>query len=379
MGGRDVGYMSHALPGYRTIANPEHRAQMEALWGLRPGTIHAEPGYDAVRLFDAIERREVRAIWIIGSNPAATMPNLPRVRSALEKAELVIVQDAYHPTETSRYAHVLLPAAVNLEQDGTFCNSERTVTLMRQVVPPPGEAKPDWWWVREVARGLGFERGLKFDSAAEIFDEFARTTAGRLNDQSALHHALLCTKGPQQWPYPAMTAAPVQRRYEDHVFPTPTGKARLWARPHLPPDERATREFPLVLTTGRTLNQWHTRTKTGLVSQLNALDSGPFLQMHPDDAAELWLDDGDAVEVSSRRGAARTRVRLDARVSPGVVFMPIHWNELWAEAASPNEATSDATDPLSKQPSLKCCAVAVRKLAPAGEQPADIAAAAVAV
>ena len=117
-------------------------------------------------MFDALDRGEIKAIWIIGTNPAASMPNLPKVRRALEQAELVIVQDAYYPTETTPYAHVLLPAAVNFEQDGTFCNSERRVTLMEQVVPPPGDARPDWWWVREVAEAMGFERGMAFDSAA---------------------------------------------------------------------------------------------------------------------------------------------------------------------------------------------------------------------
>ena len=358
MGGRDCGYMSHTLPGYRLVADEQHRRQMEQLWGLTPGTLHDRPGHDAVAMFDALGRGELRAIWIIGSNPAATMPNLEKVRRALARAELVIVQDAYHPTETSSFAHVVLPAAVNLEQEGTFCNSERRVTLMEQAVLAPGDAKPDWWWVQRVAKRMGFEKGLGFTSAAEIFDEFARVTAGRPNDQSGLHYALLRQRGPQQWPYPAMGAS-AARRYADGVFPTPSGRAKLLARPHVPPSERPDAQFPLVLTTGRTLGQWHTRTKTGHVEALNKLDPAPYLRIHPADAAELGVADGRRVDVTSRRGRTSSTAKLDATLPVGVVFLPIHWNELWSQGASPNEVTTDDVDAISREPALKCCAVAV--------------------
>ena len=358
MGGRDVGYMSHLLPGQRQIANPDHRRQMEQLWGLRPGAIHSQPGLDAVQLFEALATGEIRAIWIVGTNPAASMPNLPRVRAALESAELVVAQDAYFPTETTAFADVLFPAAVHFEQCGTFCNSERRVSLMEQVAPPPGDARPDWWWCRQVAEVMGFPSGMRFSSADQIFDEFARVTAGRPNDQSALSHELLRKKGPQQWPYPALGRSSA-RRYEDGHFPTPSGRAQFFARRHLPPDEMPDDEFPLVLTTGRVAGQWHTRTKTGLVEQLNRSDPAPYLQMHPGDAEALELSDGEQVEVRSRRGTALSVLRVDAGILRGTVFMPIHWNELWSPAASCNEATTDATDPISKQPALKCCAVRV--------------------
>jgi predicted molibdopterin-dependent oxidoreductase YjgC len=335
---------------------------VEQLWGLAAGTIGEQAGYDAVRMFDALAEGELKAIWIIGSNPAASMPNLPKIRRALERAELVVVQDAYFPTETTKYAHVILPAAVNLEMDGTFCNSERRVTLMEQVVPPPGEAKPDWWWVREVARAMGFSAGMKFESAGQIFDEFARTTAGRPNDQSAMHHELLRAKGPQQWPFPAMGRSS-ERRFTDGKFPTESGRARFWARRPLDSMEKTDQEFPLVLTTGRVLNQWHTRTKTGTVAQLNKMDPSPYVQIHPDDARELGVIDGQRVNVTSRRGKCMGVAKLDDGTPVGTVFMPIHWNELWARAASPNEATTDQTDPISKEPALKCCAVSVHPAA----------------
>ena len=362
MGGRDCGYMSHTLPGYRSIADPEHRRQMEQIWGLPSGTIHAESGHDAINMFEAMAQGEIRAIWIIGSNPAASMPNLNRVRTALESAELVIVQDAYFPTETTRYAHLVLPGAVNFEQDGTFCNSERRVTLMEQVVPPPGEAMADWQWVAQVAAAMGFSSGLRHRNAAEIFDEFARTTAGRPNDQSALHHELLRARGSQQWPYPSMGKS-AERRYTDGQFHTQSGRARFWARRHADENEAVTTDFPLVLTTGRVLSQWHTRTKSGNVQQLNDLEPTPYVQIHPDDASALEVMDGQRVSIQSRRGKCVGTARLDLQIRRGTVFMPSHWNDLWGAAASPNEATTDDADPQSRQPALKCCAVRVTALA----------------
>ncbi|HEX3357657.1 MAG TPA: nitrate reductase [Tepidisphaeraceae bacterium] len=361
MGGRDVGYMSHLLPGQRRIADPEHRGQMEEFWRLKSGTIHDEPGYDAISMFDALDCGVLRAIWIVGSNPAATMPNLPKIRRALERAELVIVQDAYLPTETTKFAHVLLPAAVNLEQTGTFCNSERCVSLMQQIVSPPADARPDWWWAQQIANGMGFRSGLSFQNAAEIFDEFARSTVGRANDQSALSHEWLSKHGPTQWPAPASGRA-VRRRFTDGRFPTPSGKARLFARPYLPADEVPNAQFPLVLTTGRVHSQWHTRTKTGNVRQLNALSSEPLLEMNPHDAAELGLSDKQRVEIRSRRGRAVSTLAVCSAAPVGTVFLPMHWNDLWCAESSPNEITTDAADPISHQPALKACAVQVAAL-----------------
>lgn len=374
MGGRDAGYMAHLLPGYRRINDPEHRRQMEQFWGLRPGTIVTSPGHDAVAMFDALERKELRAIWIVGSNPAASMPNLPRVCRAMEAAELVIVQDAYYPTETTRFAHVALPAAVNLEQSGTFCNSERCVSLMQPVATPPGDAKPDWWWAQQIAWEMGFYAGLQFNSAADIFDEFARSTAGRPNDQSALSHEWLAKRGPTQWPAPAL-GRPARRRYADGQFHTPNGRAKFWARPYTPPEEAPNERFPFLLTTGRVASQWHTRTKTGNVSQLNDLSPAPYLQMNPADAARLKLKEGQRVEIHSRRGRAISDLRIDPAISAGVVFMPIHWNDLWLPASSPNEVTTDAMDAISRQPALKACAVTIVPFAVRKEEALEVSSA----
>ena len=356
MGGRDCGYMSHTLPGQRFVEDDDDRADMERFWKLPAGHLQPRAGHDAVAMFDALARKEIRAIWIIGSNPAASMPNLPRVREAMRNADLVIVQDAYFPTETTEFAQVILPAALNFEQTGVFCNSERRLTLMEQVIPPPAEAKPDWWWISAVAREMGFIAPMQFNSSAEIFQEFAQSTAGRPNDQSGLSHELLRFRGPQQWPIPARGDS-VERRFVDGKFPTESGKARFWARRNEALSERVNAEYPLVLTTGRVVHQWHTRTKTGLVANFSKCGDANLVNVNPDDARSLSLRDGEAVSVCSRRGASRAKLRCDNRVPVGTVFMSIHWNELFSPQASPNEVTTDESDPISRQPALKYCAV----------------------
>jgi predicted molibdopterin-dependent oxidoreductase YjgC len=231
---------------------------------------------------------------------------------------------------------------------------------MEEAVKPPGDAKPDWWWCRQVATAMGFTNGLH-DSAANIFDEFARSTAGRPNDQSGLTHDVLRRRGPQQWPYPALGQnEPHKRRYTDGHFPTPSGRARFFARPYTAREESPNGRFPLLLTTGRVAGQWHTRTKTGCVEKLNQMDPSPYLQMNPADAAALHLHDKQRVEVASRQGRAWSILRIDEKIAVGTVFMPMHWSDLWSEASSPNEAITDACDPISKEPALKYVAVHVQ-------------------
>jgi len=357
MGGRDVGYMSHTLPGHRKIFDEKHRAEVEHLWGLPQGTIGAEPGLDAVRLFEAVERGEVRGLWIIGTNPLASLPNLPLVRRAFERADFIVVQDAYHPTETTQFADVLLPAALNFEQEGTYTNSDRTVSLLECIAAPPGEARPDWQWIGDIARKMGFGASFNYESASEIQREIGELTRGRPNDQSGIDYDLLRSKGPQRWPKPeGSESLPL---YANNVFATPTGKARFFARPYVEQEEQPNAYFPLILTTGRVENQWHTRTKTGTIDRLNRLDPMPFLSMNPEDARALGLADGQRVLVRSRRGEAITTLRVTTEMQVGVVFMPMHWNELWEMGASVNEVTRPATDPISNEPAFKYCAVVV--------------------
>ncbi len=372
MGGREVGYMSSGLPGQRSVHVAQDRAETEALWKLPPGTIRTEPGLAAIDLFRALERGEVKALWVIGSNPAVTMPNRDRVRRGLERAEFVVVQDAYHPTETSRFAHVLLPGTVWAEADGTMTNSSRMVTLTPRAVPPPVDARPDWWLVSEVARRMGFGDAFPYQRADEIFDEMRGSANPKTGyDVRGISHARLAREGVLTWPLaPAGNAPPIKRRYVTAggalQFPTESGRARFWARPYLPNAEMPDAEFPYILLTGRVAHQWHTRTKTGKVPSLNKLNPGPYLEINRDDAAVLGVNEGDPVRIASRRGELRLPARPTDGIQAGNCWAPMHWNDLFAAGIAVNQVTSENACPESHQPELKYCPVqleAVRSLA----------------
>ena len=371
MGGREVGYMSGGLPGQRSVHSPQDRAETEALWKLPAGTLRPRPGPPAIELFHALERGEIKAVWIIGSNPVATLPNRSGVRRGLERAELVVVQDAYHPTETTPYAHFLLPGALWAEADGTTVNSSRMVTLGPRAVLPPVDAKPDWWLVCEVARRMGFGSAFPYQQASEIFEEMRGSVNARTGyDVRGLSHGRLAREGVKTWPLSPQDGAPEgKRRYVTPEgtlhFPTENGRARFWARPYLPNAEMPDDDYPLVLLTGRVAHQWHTRTKTGKVPSLNRLNPAPFLEMHPEDAAPLGISEGDSLRIVSRRGELRLPARLTAHVQPGCCWAPMHWNDLFAPGVAVNEVTSENACPESHQPELKYCPVRVEAWRPA--------------
>lgn len=364
MGGREVGYLSHTLPGQRSVTSPADRAFVERLWGVPEGTLRAEPGADATTLFKKMEAGDVKALWIIGSNPAVSMPKRDRVIEGLLRAELVIVQDAYHPTETSAYADILLPGALWAEAEGTMVNSERTVTLMPSAIPPPGDGRADWWLIAEVARRMGFGGAFDYARAGDVFDEIRQTwNPASGYDLRGISYEKL-RRRPMQWPCApnAETGAPIRFVQPGRglvSFPTDSGKARFLARPWQPPDDKPDAAFPLVLTTGRVANQWHTLTKTGKVEALNKLHPGPFLELHPDDAAAIGASEGTPVQVRSVRGAAVFPARITERVRRGACFAPFHWNDLYGENLAVNAVTSEAVDPVSLQPALKYATVSV--------------------
>ena len=363
MGGREVGYMSGGLPGQRSVHLAQDRAETEALWKIPPGSIGPRPGYAAIDLFRAMERGDVKALWVIGSNPVVTLPNRDRVRRGLERAQFVVVQDAYHPTETSQFAHVLLPGTVWAEAEGTMTNSSRMVTFTPRAVAPPVDARPDWWLVCEVARRMGFGDAFPYQTAGEIFDEVrASANAATGYDVRGISHARLAREGALAWPLsPAGGAASVKRRYvtADGAlrFPTASGRARFWARPYLPNAEMPDAEFPYVLLTGRVAHQWHTRTKTGKVPSLNKLNPGPFLELNAEDAAILGVGEGEWLRVASRRGELRLPARPTVNIQPGCCWAPMHWNDLFAPGVAVNEVTSENACPESHQPELKYCPV----------------------
>lgn len=389
MGGREMGYMGPGLPGQRTVLDPQDRAFVEDLWQLPAGTLRSDGvGRGTVDMFRRMADGQIKACWIICTNPVASVGNRRTVIEGLERAELVITQDVFAETETNAYADVVLPAALWSEADGVMVSSERTMTLARRVLDPPGQARADWQLVAQVATAMGFE-GFAYTSAQEVFEEVRRTTnPGTGYDLRGVSHARL-RGGPVQWPC-AGEDAPARNpvRYLNDgvhqplhvrpdgtrprlVFPTADGRAVFHPRPHVEPAEAPDEDYPFVLTTGRVQHQWHTLTKTGRVPALNRLNPGPFVEVAPDDARRLGLVDGARVEVASRRGRAVLPVVVTDRLLPGTCFAPFHWNDLFGEYLSVNAVTNDAVDPLSFQPELKACAVTLTPVPvdPAAERP----------
>ncbi|QIY54267.1 molybdopterin-dependent oxidoreductase [Streptomyces sp. RPA4-5] len=382
MGGREMGYMGPGLPGQRSTLVAEDRAFAEELWGLEPGTVRADgPGQGTVEMFQRMADGDIKACWIICTNPVASVANRRTVIEGLEAAEFVVAQDVFAETETNAYADVVLPAAMWAEGEGVLVNSERNLTLVRPAADPPGEAWPDWRIIAEIACAMGYEDAFTYHGAEEIFEEIKRAWNPRTGyDLRGVTYERL-RDTPVQWPSAAVDGPdrnPV-RYLNDGIsqtlderpdgtrprlsFPTATGRAVFFARPHLPPAEMPDDDFPYVLNTGRLPHQWHTLTKTGKVAKLNKLNPGPFVELHPQDAAALGLADGDTVEVASRRGRAVLPAVVTDRVRPGNCFAPFHWNDLFGEYLSVNAVTHDAVDPISFQPEFKVCAVSLARVA----------------
>jgi anaerobic selenocysteine-containing dehydrogenase len=360
MGGRETGGLAHLLPGYRSVSDPAARAAVERHWGIPAGTIGARPGRSALEMFEGLLDGSVRAIWILCTNPAASLPDLDLAEKALRQAELVIVQDAYHPTETTRFADVLLPAAQWPEKDGVMTNSERRLTYLPKLVEPPGEALPDAVIVARVAWELGFKHAFAYEGAAEIFDEFAALTRGTGCDYSGLSHGRLEREGPLQWPVPESRHPGTPRLYTDLRFPTEDGRGRLVPVEHDPPAEPPDAAYPLTLTTGRVRDHWHTLTRTAKSPALVARTREPHLEVNLRDAQAAGIRDGDFVEITSRRGKAVAQARVSETIRQGTCFLPFHWGRQWGFYKAANNLTQSARDPFSKQPELKACAVRVR-------------------
>lgn len=376
MGGREMGYMGPGLPGQRSVLVEEERAFTEEVWELPPGTLRADGvGQGTVEMFRRMADGEIKACWIICTNPVASVANRRTVIEGLEAAEFVVTQDVFTDTETNAYADVVLPGAMWTEAEGVFVNSERGLTLTRAAAEPPGEAMADWRIIAEVACAMGYEKGFSYDRADQVFEEIRRFRNPKTGwDLSGVTYERL-RRTPVQWPA-AREDGPERNpiRYVDDEglrFPTASGRAAFFARPHLPAAEMPDDDYPFVLNTGRVQHQWHTLTKTGKVAKLTKLNPGPFVELHPRDASALGIADGDPVEVASRRGRAVLPAVVTDRVRPGCCFAPFHWNDLFGEYLSINAVTSDAVDPLSFQPEFKVCAVSLAKVAaPAPETPA---------
>jgi sulfite reductase (NADPH) flavoprotein alpha-component len=392
MGGREMGYMGPGLPGQRAVTSADDRAFVEAKWKLAPGAIRTDVGPGTIDMFKQMADGDIKACWIICTNPVASVANRKTVITGLETAELVISQDAYRTTATNGYADIVLPATLWAESDAVMVNSDRNLTLLQQSIPPAGQARPDWLLICQVAQHLGFGEHFTFGSSAEVFEEIREFSNPRTGyDLRGVSYERL-RETPVQWPAPPSDAPagsddrhPI-RYLNDGVsqdlfvddegnrprlaFPTPSRRAVFHARPHMDARELPDDDYPVVLNTGRLQHQWHTMTKTGKVAKLNKLDNGPFVEIHPDDAAVQGIVERQQVELSSRRGRAVLPAVITDRVRPGNCFVPFHWNDEHGEYLTINALTNDAVDPDSLQPEFKVCAVALRPI-PLEELPAE--------
>jgi ferredoxin-nitrate reductase len=362
MGGRECGLLCHQLPGYRFVDDPKHRMQVEHFWGQPLGSMSAKAGLSAVEMFQALDRGTLKAIWIAATNPLVSMPDLHTARAGLARAELVVVSDAYHPTETSRVADVVLPAASWGEKETTSTNSERMVSRSPKMWDAPGEARPDWRIICDVATRLGFGPAFDFANGSDVWDEFIRLTRGRPCDMYGITSSRLNDGATLQWPCPDPYHYGTKRRYLDQTFPTPDGKAIFLPRPHRDPFEPTDDGFPFVLTTGRIYAHWHTLTRTGKVDKLVARDPAPYLEIAFEDADRLGIADGDTVKLTTRRGEVVLPARREVGMRPGTVFVPFHWGDLFGEGNAINYLTVPAFGPVEKQPELKYCAANVAKV-----------------
>ncbi|MFM6195861.1 MAG: molybdopterin oxidoreductase family protein [Planktothrix sp.] len=358
MGGREAGGLAHLLPGYRFVSNPQHRAEVERFWHLPEGHISPTPGRTIWDMVLGLEQDQVQFLWIAATNPAVSLPDLERTKAALLKSPFTVYQEAYYPTETSAYAHVLLPATQWSEKTGVMTNSERRVTYCPGFDQPLGEARHDWEIFAEVGRRLGFKEQFAFQTSAEVYAEFVQLTSGRPCDMSGLSHDRLQQQGPTQWPYPEGCHDPEPKRlYTDGYFATSDGRAIFAGYHSKGLAEPSDPNYPYVLTTGRLYGHWHTLTRTGRTNKTQQMHPDPFIEIHPKDAGHLGIQNGDMIEVRSRRGSCQFPAKITAFIAPGTVFVPMHWGALWATEAEANTLTHPHACPDSRQPELKACAV----------------------
>ncbi|MES2718903.1 MAG: molybdopterin-dependent oxidoreductase [Pseudomonadota bacterium] len=369
MGGREVGGLANLLSAHRDLANPAHRAEVAALWGLPD--VPAKPGKTAVEMFQAAADGEIKALWIACTNPAQSLPDQAMVQRALQRAELVVLQEAFATTATARFADWLLPATTWGEKDGTVTNSERRISRVRPAVPAAGAARHDWAITLDIARRLearlrpGATTLFAFDTPEAIWAEHRESTRGRDLDITGLRYDILEQQGPQQWPMPAGAASGRARLYEDGRFETPDGRARFFDTPLLPLAEPRDARFPFSLTTGRLRDQWHGGSRTGTLGRLFGHQAEPSIDLHVQDMARLRLQDGDLVQLHSRRGGLVLPALTSNAIAPAQAHVAMHWGgEVLgaAEAAGINALTSPAFCPLSKQPELKHTAVRLSKI-----------------
>lgn len=364
MGGREVGGLANQLAAHLDLEDAGHRQAVRGFWGAP--RIAERPGYKAVDLFRAIGAGKVRAVWIMATNPAVSLPDMNAVREALARCPFVVVSECERDTDLSRFAHVRLPAAAWGEKGGTVTNSERRISRQRAFLDPPGEARPDWWIICQVARRMGFGEAFSYQYPEEIFREHVRLSrlaarAGPVRfDLSGLLDVLDRTgyegMAPVQWPVPSPEASATPR-----LSPRQGGrKFRFVATAPKPPAHAVNPDYPFVLNTGRIRDQWHTMTRTGKTARLSAHLPEPYLEIHPSDAEQFGLVEGALGWVESRHGTAVLRVRVNHGQRTGSVFVPMHWSDRNSRRGLVNALVNPAVDPISGEPESKHTPVRVR-------------------
>ncbi|MEK6814618.1 MAG: nitrate reductase [Nitrospirota bacterium] len=354
MGTREFSSAS-GLPGYRQLENPAHRSEIARFWGVDETFFPEKRGLAMTDIFPAVERGEIKGMWVIATNPMTSMPDTDRVREILGKLEFLVVQDVYFPGETAALAHVFLPAAMWAEKTGTFTNTERRVGLVRKAVEPPGEAKSDLDIFAALARAMGLGRLFPGEWTAEkAFDEIREVSRGRLCDYSGITYEELAARGGIQWPSPSGSHG-TPRLYADGLFQHADGKARLIPLEFVDDNERPDESYPFLLNTGRVIEHWHTRTKTGRIGNLDKFSPVLYVEMNGRDAARLGIEAMETVRLISRRGEAEAVCLPTERVGPGSVFTPFHF------AWGANKLSLGLLDPHSRQPAFKQCAVRIEK------------------
>ncbi len=362
MGGRETGGMATTLAAHMDF-EPADRARVQRFWGSP--TIAEQPGLKAVDMFEAIRAGRIKALWVMATNPAVSLPDAGKVREALAGCPFVVVSDVMAETDTAAFAHVRLPALAWGEKDGTVTNSERRISRQRRLFAPPGEARADWRIVADVATAMGFADAFGWRSPAQVFREWARLTAyengGRtlnLSPLAALTPEAYDALQPVQWPVTEAGGTP--RLFTDGRFPTPDGRARMHPLAPTGPAEATDPAWPLALNTGRVRDHWHTLTRTGLAPELCRHAPEPYVEIHPEDAAPLGVTEGALTRVATRHGEAVALARLSDRQRRGAIFMPMHWTATYAPSGRANPLVAPRVDPRSGQPEFKHTPARVR-------------------
>jgi len=372
MGGREVGGLASTLAAHMGF---EAADTVRRFW--HSPVIARKPGLKAVELFDAIDQGKIKAVWIMATNPIVSMPDADAARRALSNCQLVVVSDCMRRTDTTRFADVLLPAAAWGEKDGTVTNSERVISRQRAFLTCPGEARPDWWIVCEVARLLGFGEAFGFEKAAAIFAEHARLSAYEndgarafdIGDLAELDAEGFDSLEPTRWPASSAGRNPpsppfakggtrsesskTTRLFTNGGFTFPDGRARLIEVKAKPPANAPDAEYPWILNTGRVRDHWHTMTRTAKSPRLAGHISEPFVEIHPEDAARYGIEDATLATVTTRWGSLIARVTCNEGQRPGNLFAPIHWNDQFASRARVGALVNPAVCPISGEPEFK--------------------------